>query len=195
MRRRTEAPPAGAAPDSRPWYGRPMILSTHAIVGGAIASFMPGHPVLAFVVGAASHFAIDAIPHVDYPLYSITVKRSAPSALTLNWLLVQYLGLITLDACVGLAIVIWLYASPGATTAVLAGALGAMLPDPLQLVSKLYPREPLRSLQRFHVWIHTKRRLSWPLGVSSQLSFVALVVGLRAILAAGSIGQRNTLIF
>ena len=160
-----------------------MILSTHAIVGGAIASLIPGHPVLAFVIGAASHFAIDAIPHVDYPLYSITVRRSAPAALTLNWLLVRDLGLITIDACLGLAIVLWLYASPGATTAVLAGALGAMLPDPLQLLGKLYPREPLRSLQLFHVWMHTKRKLSWPLGVSSQLSFVALVVGLRAILA------------
>lgn len=91
---------------------------------------MPGHPVLAFLIGAASHFAIDAIPHVDYPIYSISVKRSAPSALTLNWLLVQDLGLITLDACLGLAIVLWLYASPGVITAVLAGALGAMLPDP-----------------------------------------------------------------
>lgn len=160
-----------------------MILSTHAVVGGALASFMPGHPVLGFVIGAASHFAIDAIPHVDYPLHSITVKRSAKSALTLNWSLVRDLGLITLDACVGLAIVLWLYASPGATTAVLAGAFGAMLPDPLQLMSKLYPREPLKSLQRFHVWIHTKRRLSWPLGVASQLSFVGLVIGLRAIMA------------
>jgi hypothetical protein len=138
-----------------------MILSTHAVVGGAIASLMPGRPVLLF--GAASHFAIDAIPHVDYPLYSITVKRSAPSALTQNWLLVQDLGLITLDDCLGLAIVLWLYASPGTTTAVLAGALGAMLPDPLQLLQKL--------------------RLGWPIGVSSQLSFGALVVGLRAILA------------
>ena len=38
-----------------------MILSTHAVVGGAIASLMPGHPVLAFGIGVASHFAIDAI--------------------------------------------------------------------------------------------------------------------------------------
>ena len=88
---------------------------------------------------------------MDYPIYSISVKQSAPSALTLNWLLVQDLGLIALDACLGLAIVLWLYASPGVITAVLAGALGAMLPDPLQLLQKLYPREPLRSLQRFHV--------------------------------------------
>jgi hypothetical protein len=157
-----------------------MILSTHAVVGAALASLIPDHPVIAFVVGAASHYAIDAIPHVDYPLYSITVRRSAKSALTVNPLLLRDLTLLTFDACVGLAIVLWLY---GAGPAVLAGALGAMLPDPMQLASKLYPREPLRSLQRFHVWIHTKRKLSWPLGVIAQLSFVALVVGLRATLA------------
>jgi hypothetical protein len=59
---------------------------------------------------------------------------------------------------------------------VLLGALGAMLPDPLQVVHELYPREPLRSLQRFHVWSHTKQRLNWLIGVSSQLSFIVLVV-------------------
>jgi hypothetical protein len=159
-----------------------MILSTHAVVGGTIASFMPGHPVLAFVVGAASHYLIDALPHVDYPLRSISVRRSAPSAFTLNWLLVLDFGLLALDACLGLAIVLWLYASPGAAVAVLAGALGGMLPDPLQLLHKLYPREPLKSLQRFHAWSHTKRKLRWPLGVASQLSFVALVIGLRAMM-------------
>jgi hypothetical protein len=161
-----------------------MILSTHAVVGAALASLMPGHPVVAFVVGAASHFAIDAIPHVDYPLRSISVRRSASSAFRFNWGLLQDLGLLALDACGGLAIVLWLYASPGATVAVLAGALGGMLPDPLQLLQKLYPREPLKSLQRFHAWIHTKRKLSWPLGVAVQLSFVLLVVGLSSALRA-----------
>jgi hypothetical protein len=160
-----------------------MILSTYAIVGGAIASLIPSHPVFAFVTGVASHFVIEAIPHVDYPLYSITVGPSANSALTVNWSLLRDFGLITLDAFAGVAIVLSLYASPVTTVAVLAGALGAMLPDPLQLLHKLYPREPLRSLQRFHAWIHTKRRMSWPLGVVSQLSFVLIVIGLRTILA------------
>jgi hypothetical protein len=157
-----------------------MILSTHAILGRAIGSLMPGHPVLAFATGIASHFAIDAIPHWDYPLRSISVKPGGRSALVLNRSLLRDLGLITLDACVGLGIALWLYASPAAVTAVVLGALGAMLPDPLQVAHKLYPREPLRSLQRFHVRIHTKRSLDWPLGVSSQLSFVLLVVALFA---------------
>jgi hypothetical protein len=95
-------------------------LSTHAIVGAAIATLFPDHPALAFASGVASHFA-------------------------------------------GLA-------------AVLLGALGAMLPDPLRLMHRLFPREPLRTLQRFGVWIDSSRKLRWPLGIASQASFVVLVV-------------------
>src|SRR6266700_2786307 len=51
-----------------------MILSTHAIVGAALASFLPSHPAAAFVAGFASHFALDAIPHVDYPIKSRSVN-------------------------------------------------------------------------------------------------------------------------
>jgi hypothetical protein len=59
-----------------------MILTTHAIVGAALASFLPSHPAAAFVVGFASHFALDAIPHVDYPIKSRSVnpKVGAPMA-------------------------------------------------------------------------------------------------------------------
>jgi hypothetical protein len=56
--------------------------------------------------------------------------------------------------------------------------LAAMLPDPLQFVHTLYPREPLKSLQRFHRWIHTKRQLQGSIGVSSQILFAGLVVGI-----------------
>jgi hypothetical protein len=81
-----------------------------------------------------------------------------------------------LDASVGLATGLWIYATPMAETSVVLGVLGAMLPDPLQLAHRLYPREPLRTLQRFHIWIHTKRKLTWPIGIISQLTFIALVV-------------------
>jgi hypothetical protein len=157
-----------------------VILSTHAIVGAAIASVMPEHPALAFACGVASHFAIDAVPHWDYQLRAISIKPNTGAALKLNWYLFQDLGWIALDAGAGLAIALWLYATPAAAVSVLLGALGAMLPDPLQLAHRLYPREPLRTLQRFHVWIHSKRKLTWPIGVSSQLSFIVLVVSIFA---------------
>jgi hypothetical protein len=161
-----------------------VILSTHAIVGAAIASVMPEHPALAFACGVASHFAIDAVPHWDYQLRAISIKPNTGAALKLNWYLFQDLGWIALDAGAGLAIALWLYATPAAAVSVLLGALGAMLPDPLQLAHRLYPREPLRTLQRFHVWIHSKRKLTWPIGVSSQLSFIVLVVSIFAAIRA-----------
>jgi hypothetical protein len=51
-----------------------MILSTHAVVGAALATFVPSHPVAAFMMGFASHFALDAIPHWDYPIKSRSVN-------------------------------------------------------------------------------------------------------------------------
>ena len=153
-----------------------MILSTHAIVGGAIASLFPSHPALVVAAGFASPFLIDAIPHWDYPLQAISVRRAAGSAvLNLDRRLWGDLSLIALDACAGLAIAIWLFATPATMGAIVLGAVAAMMPDPLQVVHALYPREPLKSLQRFHQWIHAKRKLSWPLGASSQALFAAAV--------------------
>jgi hypothetical protein len=160
-----------------------MILSTHAIVGGAIASLFPSHPVLVVAAGYASHFAIDAIPHWDYPLQAISVRPAGESrALNVNRRLWVHLTLIALDACAGLAMAIWLFATPATSGAILLGALLAMVPDPLQLVHAWYPREPLKSLQRFHQWIHAKRKLSWPLGASSQAVFAAAVSGIAIVL-------------
>ncbi len=74
-----------------------MILCTHAIVGGAIASFVPLHPLLMAVVGFASHFAIDAIPHWDYPLQSIAIGKGADNRrLRLNQHVVLDLAVIAL---------------------------------------------------------------------------------------------------
>jgi hypothetical protein len=157
-----------------------MILSTHAIVGGALASFMPAHPAAAFVVGMASHYAIDAIPHGDYPLRSISIWKGR-TAITSTPLLLRDLFMIASDAAIGIAITLWLYAGPGVTLAVLSGAIGAILPDPLRLAYRLFPREPLRSLQRFHVWMHTKNQLKSSLAVISQTGFVLLTIGLVEI--------------
>lgn len=153
-----------------------MILSTHAVVGGAIASLMPDRPLLALACGIASHFIIDAIPHADYPLQSISVGPGGDAGIRLSRPLLRDLGVISLDALVGLVAAICLYATPAAALAVMMGAIGAMLPDPLQLAHKLYPREPLRTLQLFHVWIHTRHRLKWPEGIRSQLLFVLLTI-------------------
>jgi hypothetical protein len=160
-----------------------MILSTHAIVGGAVASFMPSHPVLAVVAGFASHFVIDAIPHWDYPLQSIAIGKGADNRrLRLNRSVVLDLAVIAMDACAGLTLALWLFATPASVWVITLGAVAAMLPDPLQFAHSLFPREPLNTLQRFHGWIHAKRKLAWKLGVSSQIAFATAVSALAGML-------------
>jgi hypothetical protein len=153
-----------------------MILSTHAIVGGAIASLVPSDPVLAVAAGFASHFAIDAIPHWDYPLRSIAIGKAADNRkLKISATLFRDLALIGFDACAGLALALLLFANSTTAWVVALGAIAGMLPDPLQFVHSVYPYEPLKSLQRFHSWIHSKKKLQWRLGVSSQAAFAILV--------------------
>lgn len=153
-----------------------MILSTHAIVGGAIASLFSSHPVLVALAGFASHYAIDAIPHWDYPLRSISRgKRADNRRLKIDAALVRDLVLIGFDACAGLALAALLFATPTTAWVIALGAIAAMLPDPLRFLHSVYPREPLRSLQRFHSWMHSKRRLAWRIGMISQAAFAAVV--------------------
>ena len=157
-----------------------MILCTHAIVGGAIASLFPSHPVAVVAAGFASHFAIDAIPHWDYPLRSISIGPGARNQWRIDRARLRDVSLIGFDALAGLALAVYLFATSATVAAVLLGALAAMLPDPLQFVQSLYPRGPLNWLQGFHLWIHTKRQLDWPIGVSSQIAFAIAVIGIVA---------------
>ncbi|GLR85827.1 hypothetical protein [Bradyrhizobium iriomotense] len=152
-----------------------MILSTHAVVGGAIASLFPSHPILVAVAAFASHFAIDAIPHWDYPLRAIRLKPGADNRRLLDPRFLRDLALIGFDACAGLLIATWLFATPATIGVIVLGALAGMMPDPLRVVHRVLPKQPLTTLQRLHRWTHTKRRLRWPLGISSQALFAASV--------------------
>jgi hypothetical protein len=138
---------------------------------------MPSHPIAAFVAGVASHFAIDSIPHWDYPLKSISLGRGARNDGLLTAARIRDLVAIGFDAFAGLVLAIGIFGSGPNLVAVLAGAIGGMIPDPLQFAYTLYPREPLATFQRFHGWVHSKRKLDWPLGVSSQVTFAAAVIG------------------
>jgi hypothetical protein len=159
-----------------------MILTTHAIVGGALASFFPAHPIVAIAAGFASHFAIDAIPHWDYPLQSISVAPGQSNRLKWEKPILQDAALISFDACVGLALAIGLFSADAPILVIVLGAIAGMLPDPLQFAHSLRPQEPLVTLQRFHRWIHTKRQLDWPIGVTSQIVFAAAAIGATSAL-------------
>jgi hypothetical protein len=159
-----------------------MILCTHAIVGGALASLFPSHPLAVIAAGFASHFLIDAIPHWDYPLRSISLGPQARNRLMFGGPRLRDLALIGFDGCMGLTLSVFLFATPATVLAIVLGSVAAMLPDPLQFAHTLYPREPLKSLQRFHGWMHTKHQIGASIGMSSQIAFVAAVIGIKSML-------------
>ena len=152
-----------------------MTLTAHSIVGAAIASALPQHPVLGFALAFASHFAVDAIPHYDYHIESTSIDPRFATALRLDATLFRDFLRIGSDAFLGFALSILFF---GPTVATIAGIVGGMLPDFLQFAWMRIQHEPLNSLQRFHKWIHSKNRLEGrPLfGIFTQMAFLAAVI-------------------
>ena len=159
-----------------------MILSTHAVVGAAIASFLPSHPIAALVLGFTSHFVLDAIPHWDYPIRSASVNPKINAPVIFDAALLKDAVTIGADGLFGSMVGLLLFATPEGLLAILLGIFGAMLPDPLQFVHARLPYEPLRTLQRFHRWAHTNKQFTdnIVLGAGSQLALVASIVVLAA---------------
>jgi hypothetical protein len=163
-----------------------MILTTHAIIGAALASFFPSHPAAAFAAGFVSHFALDAIPHVDYPIKSRSVNPRIGAPMAFDRALLQDAVTIGFDGLFGIMAALFLFGTAASFWAILMGAIGAILPDPLQFVHTRFPREPLRTLQRFHRWAHTKKRLKGViLAIGTQTALVAFVIGLTAAIHRG----------
>lgn len=167
-----------------------MTLATHAITGAAVASLTPQQPILGFVAGFASHYLIDAIPHWDYPILSDSIHpQKGNIRMRFDRVFFRDARNFTLDAALGIIVALLVFAYPPtglATLTIMAGAIGGILPDPLQFVAKKLPHEPFSSLQRFHQWIHTGWHMRetgyhW-LGIISQLAFVVLVVGVATII-------------
>jgi hypothetical protein len=95
------------------------------------------------------------------------------------------------DGLLGILGALLLFAWSDGLWSILLGAFGAMLPDPLHTIHAHFPREPLRTLQRFHRWIHTDKEIKKDiiLGVGSQIMLVAVMVGLTMVAHYGVLDQ------
>ncbi len=158
-----------------------MTLATHAAAGAALSLLVPAQPAAAFLLGFASHFALDALPHWDYPLRSAVEDQNNPLATDLRWGRDFFWDLLKIvsDGLLGLGLaglVIW-WSSENAALGALAGAAGAMAPDFLQFVYFKLRWRWLARLQLFHLWIHTKYKLN-PRGLVGPLLQVGLVVAI-----------------
>ena len=104
-----------------------MLITNHVLAGALIGTFAPG-PVSAFAIGVASHFAMDMVPHWgDRGL----VGR-------------DFLEVAVPDGLIGLTTLTWLarQAQPAQRVTVLAGMLGACLPDADKPSELFFGRSP-----------------------------------------------------
>lgn len=153
-----------------------MFSPTHAALGASLAVIMP-NPVLAFGAGLASHYVLDNIPHGDE--YLGTWLRQKHVLFRIGMIEIVDLGL-------AIAITWWCVAQkPDLTVRILAGTIGAVLPDltwGLRLVlESLHIRIPvvtglLNRHQQFHEARHAHVKKAIPLWAGLLLQTVMVAV-------------------
>jgi hypothetical protein len=113
-----------------------MLVTNHVLSGAAVGALV-GEPALALPLGVASHFVLDSLPHWGrWDSRAFFLRIAVADGLT---------GLATMGAALAVA-------RPERRVAVLAGMVGAALPDldkPAQLFfgHTLWPR-PVRDFHR-----------------------------------------------
>ena len=157
-----------------------MTLTTHAVVGAAIAGALADKPILAILLAFLSHFILDAIPHWDYTPRSAVRNPDRPldNDLKIGHAFFFDLLVIAGDFFLGLFLAALVFYSAPAHVVLIAllGAIAAMAPDFLQFVYMKWRHEPMTSLQRFHLASHAKRDLkAYPVaGVTIQLIVILI---------------------
>lgn len=161
-----------------------MTLTTHAVVGAAVMSLVPQHPVFGVVAAFVSHFAIDAIPHWDYPIASSSINPHVAANMKYDKAFLLDVARIGTDALFGLLVSLWFFSAKASPAIVILAVFFAVLPDPLQFVYSRFKHEPLVSLQRFHQWIHASYRFNNAkiVGIFSQILLVIAVISLTRYL-------------
>lgn len=160
-----------------------MTLTTHAIIGAAVAKIFSANPLLAGVAAFASHFLIDAIPHWDYHPRSFTRDETNPLNDNMEigpHFLFDFI-FIVFDALWGTVFSLLLFWPTDMYQfwIIVAGAVLGILPDPFQFLYWKTRVEPFITIQKFHIWIHSenKRLTDHPLmGMILQVVLVLIVI-------------------
>lgn len=142
-----------------------MYLSVHGVTGLVIGRLIP-NPLVAFLAGLISHFALDLIPHGDEHL--VDEKR-----FTRPRILRRILGASLLDGIVLLVLtVVYFATTPFApVTATMAAIAGALLPDVLHGIHLLTHTKSLDWFVKFHSRLHNLpgQKFRWQVGILIQV--------------------------
>jgi hypothetical protein len=136
------------------------VLITNHVLAGAVIGAVTRRPAAAFALGAASHFALDAVPHWgDWESDQHFMKVAVRDGLS---------GLALMGTIAALA-------PPDARLAVVAGMAGAALPDLDKPGVKFFGRSPFpRVVNEFHSAIQREAGSRWWVEVAAGATLGAL---------------------
>jgi hypothetical protein len=148
-----------------------MILTPHMLLGAAIASKI-GYAPLAIILAFLSHYLLDIVPHIEYPIKNIQNKWWAKS-------LPDFLR-VALDFSAGILII---YFFSGWQIIIFAGALFSVLPDAFNLLNYVFPNNFLKNHSNFHEKIHflKNKKISVFWRIASQVLVAVVSVAILKI--------------
>jgi len=156
-----------------------MILASHIIIAGILGSETQNY-FLAAIIGLASHYVLDAIPHWDYLSEEFQSRVKTDKGFVKNKKFWRELGKVAIDGLAGLILLIMLiglYKNLNITSA-LIGAFFGILPDAISLLYWITKWRPIKwnfDFQEFiHYYIFKKtERNFWP-GVATQIVAIGI---------------------
>ncbi len=159
-----------------------MILTTHAVVGAAVAELFPSNPILGFCAAFLSHFVLDAIPHWDYKIKSHKKNPEDPlnGGVKFGKDFIIDLLKVLIDLILGFVLSFLIFSKDGLKNQEIAlmGAFAGMFPDALQFAYWIFKTKFLKSIQKIHFAVHQiieiKPSVFW--GIFSQVAIIAIVL-------------------
>jgi len=144
-----------------------MMAVSHLLAGGAVGQAHK-HAWLTLPLAFASHFLLDAVPHVD-----VHVLFGNPRSALTPIEIIAAAG----DVLLGLALLMWLSRGHPRAALLWAGAFLGLLPDILQHLPHLNwlvsAHGPLFWMGLHHrLWQHNVSVSQWPLGFGTQLGML-----------------------
>ncbi len=152
-----------------------MFITTHAVLGALIAQQVPNSPVAAFILGMASHFISDIIPHGDTNLYKdyLSGRRVKSS-----------IAYVVIDGILTTLFVLFLFnlGLGDAKLAITMGIIGGILPDLLVGVYEVSRIRGLGWFHRLHFFFHNmvseQHDMTFASGFAMQVLFLAGLLSL-----------------
>ena len=160
-----------------------MTLATHIVIARAVGKKLAiANPLAGFLVGWASHYLADLIPHWDYRLASLTYRdpETKKEKMRARGALGDYLK-VGLDAFLGFAVAVAFSYPQNWSEWLTLGAIafGAVFPDFLQFLYYITGNwKILKYFQSFQEFMHTKIKLGRKplIGIAFQAIIFLLAV-------------------